>query len=543
MPDVLANEFLSFGDALFLYLEREGMPLNVASVCIFEGIVPLDDCRRFIESKLPVIPRYRQRILTPPFNIGFPSWEYDPEFDIRNHVREVSLRRGTEAELKAMAAKVLSANMDRRRPLWDFTMVRGLKGDRTAVIFRVHHSLADGISGVGLMSAIMDLDPAPPQLPNKKPRFHAPPPRDTATVLLDALSHWCLSAVERVLTAHSELLAVAQQAVAAAGKSPQEAEVHPAPGFNSNGAIPSLNELSRLLPEISAPIERLPFNVVCRGPQKFSWAEISLEEIKALKRAGGATVNDVALTVVASAMRRYAELHGVRTRGRSLRIVVPVSLRGRGKVSDLGNRITFVPVVLPLDLRHPGKLLAAIRERMALLKSARVAEFVGLAGTLLGTIPAPLQALAGPIASQLPLSVCNLICTNVPGPRQALHLLGHKMLSCYPYVPIGGEMGMNCAILTYNGVAYFGFTGDVHAIPDLECLPKFLRESFAELQQSFGIRPRRRNSPRRKTTPEAVPAPQSSPPQQEAAPEPAPAPAKPPTASEDQKVFRSAAGA
>ena len=133
MPHHRDNNHLSYGDALFLYLEREGMPLNVASVNVFEGIISLKACTRFIESKLPLIPRYLQRVVSPPFNIGLPDWEYDPEFDIRNHVREVTLEQGTEVEFKAVAGEILSQMMDRQRPLWDFTLVRGLKGDRTGV--------------------------------------------------------------------------------------------------------------------------------------------------------------------------------------------------------------------------------------------------------------------------------------------------------------------------------------------------------------------------------------------------------------------------
>jgi hypothetical protein len=86
------------------------------------------------------------------------------------------------------------------------------------------------------------------------------------------------------------------------------------------------------------------------------------------------------------------------------------------------------------------------------------------------------------VVSQLPLSLCNTICTNVPGPQVPLYLMGHKMLCWYPWVPIGGLMGINCAILTYNGTAFFGFTGDVHAAPDLKRLEKFVDESFAELR-------------------------------------------------------------
>jgi hypothetical protein len=128
------------------------------------------------------------------------------------------------------------------------------------------------------------------------------------------------------------------------------------------------------------------------------------------------------------------------------------------------------------------KLLAVVTERVEFLKRARAAEFVGLFGGLLATLPNAFWKNIGPVVSQLPLSLCNTICTNVPGPQVPLYLMGHKMLCWYPWVPIGGLMGINCAILTYNGTAFFGFTGDVHAAPDLKRLEKFVDESFAELR-------------------------------------------------------------
>ena len=124
MPKQQAVESLSWGDAIFLYLEREGAPLHIASVNIFEGRIPLTQCRRFIESKLRLIPRYRQRVVAAPFNIGLPTWEYDPNFDIRNHVREMKLKHGTMAELQAAASKILTRRMDRQHPLWDYTLSR-----------------------------------------------------------------------------------------------------------------------------------------------------------------------------------------------------------------------------------------------------------------------------------------------------------------------------------------------------------------------------------------------------------------------------------
>jgi diacylglycerol O-acyltransferase len=219
-------------------------------------------------------------------------------------------------------------------------------------------------------------------------------------------------------------------------------------------------------------------------------------EVKAIKNAFGVTVNDVFLTVLTSALRRYAELHRVGIRGRSLRIIVPINVRGGDDPTELGNRITFLPLNLPLDVRDPRKLIAVIQQKMGFFKNVRAAALVELAGTLAGTIPPALQAMAGPIASQLPLSVCNIICTNVPGPQNPVYLLGHRLKRWYPYVPIGGEMGINCAVVSYDGRAYFGFTGDVHAAPDVARLEEFMKASFAELKASIETQ----SAPKRKAT-------------------------------------------
>jgi diacylglycerol O-acyltransferase len=462
MPNNGANNSFSFGDALFLYVEREGQPLNIAGVSVFEGEIKRKDCVAFIESRLPLIPRYRQRAVFPPFDLGLPKWEFDPHFDIRNHIHQVKLKHGTEQELKELAGKIVSTRLDRQRPLWDFTLAR-LQDGRTGIITRIHHCLADGIAGVGAMNFIMDTSPTPRPIPRKKQQTEAPArPKDTTAVILDGLAKSYLSLVKGALTLHSGLLNVAQEAVA-------------------NPAGPPA-EMIRLLSELAAPAEPLPFNMICRGPQKFAWTEVPLADIKAVKNSWGGTVNDVVLTTVTMAFGRYAEQRGVDLKGRSLRIVIPVNVRGNGNATELGNQISFVPVPVPLDIRDPQKLLAVVHERVEFLKRARAAEFVGLFGGFLSAFPSAFWANAGPVVSQLPLSLCNIICTNVPGPQVPLYLMGHKMLKWYPWVPIGGLMGINCAILTYNGTAYFGFTGDVHAAPDLEQLERFVDQSFAQFR-------------------------------------------------------------
>jgi diacylglycerol O-acyltransferase len=465
---------LSWGDAIFLYLEREGAPLHIASVNIFEGRIPLASCRRFIESKLPLIPRYRQRVVTAPFNIGLPTWEYDPEFDIRNHVRQIKLRHGTEAELQAAAGKLLTERMDRRHPLWDFTLFR-LQGNRTGILARVHHCLADGIAGVGIMNVLMDPTPIRHRLPRKPRPFQAPPPKDDLTLLLDGWVSTYADLMQRLLSAQEQTVTLAQKVVAAGGSWPA-------------------NEFLRLLPEIGAPTERLRFNVICRGPQKFIWAEVPLEDIKAIKNTWCGTVNDVVLALVTATIRRYLLAHGDPVSGRLFRMMVPVNVRNGADSHDLGNRISLLPVTIPLGIRNPRRLLTAVHKRMEFLKTAHIAEIVGVAGGLIGIVPTALQALAGPVAGQLPLTPFNLVCTNVPGPQFPLYLLGQKMLSWYPYVPIGGDMALNCAVLSYSGVTYFGFTGDSHAAPDLKRLGKFLQTSLAEMLKAAGCQQPRKTA-------------------------------------------------
>ncbi len=516
------SDRLSWGDTVFLNLEREGMPLNVASICVFEGEISFKDCARFIESKLPLIPRYLKRVVSAPFGLGLPTWEYDAEFELNRHVKEVKLTHGTETELKALAGKLFSKVMDRRHPLWDITVVRGLKGKRTALIFRLHHCMADGLAGVGIMNALMDSSPQAPRLPRKKLKFRVPAPPDPITSLSTGFVESYSDFVKRILSALTDLLSMAERAAAASS--------------NGSGATETdlpTSEFVSLFPELTALTERLRFNVLYKGPQKFAFTEISLPDIKAIRQKCGTSVNDVILAIVTATIRRYCELHGDSVKGKLLRIMVPVNLRGSLSAPELGNRISLVPVTIPLDIRAPLKLLAAAHKRAEFLKRVHAAELVSLAGGLIGMFPGSVQGLVGPLASRLPITPFNLVCTNVPGPQFPLYLLGHKMLHCYPYVPVGGEMAVNCAILTYNGTAYFGFSGDAQAAPDLRRMEKLLEESFAELRDAAKIgmpeeKPTRRGRKRKAVAAKPAPEPARAPadaPRREAkrAPEPAPA--------------------
>lgn len=488
MPDVNTPDCLSFGDTLFLHLERDSAPLHVASLCIFEGEISRELCIRYVESKLRAIPRFRQRVVLPPLGVGPATWQYADDFDVKQHVRGIRMKHATERELKDIVSKILSNPLRRDKPLWEFTVISGLK-DRTAILIRVHHCLADGISGVGVMSALLEQNAHPKPLPKRRINFENPPQQSAPAQMLDGMVTSFFQGIERLLTVDAGLLDLGRSVAGVAAAIAAGTE-------SKNSVTESDTDLGRILTEVVSPTVRLPFNTLCRGPQRFRWAEIPFDEIRAMKNASGATVNDVVLALLTLTIARYSELKSVTSSERLARIVVPVNLRANGSDPGLGNQITFLPVSIPLGL-SAREAIAAVHTRMGVLKQLHLAELVGLAGTLMGVMPQPAQEAMATFLSQLQISVCNFICTNVPGPQMPLYMHGRKMVACYPYVPIGGEMGMNCAVLTYDGVAHFGFTGDDKAIPDLDILPSLLTRSFEDLRRAvLGPRIQRKPRPR-----------------------------------------------
>lgn len=478
------HQRLSSVDAAFLYLERPEIPLAIASVSIFDGPIPFEPFVTSIERRLPLIPRYRQKVVMPPLNVGLPTWAPDPDFDIHRHIIPVRLGRpGGDAELEGLAGRILSQVMDRSRPLWDVHVVSGLKGGRGALIWRVHHALADGISGAGLLSVVLDVKPRAWRARRKEtggrraPAGYHPGPTGVISGAID-------SAVQGLAVAEKGFLGIVQSLLS---------------GHMQNG----LTDLRGLLPELAKSVERLPFNKPCGGERKFCWAEFDLDQAQAVRAALGGTLNDVILTVLTRALAQYVKLHGESAVNRFVRIVCPVSLRNGGHQGELGNQISFLPVALPLDVRSPVRLMRAVTKRMAIMKHAGAAGWVALLAACIAAMPAPLQALLwrGLPEIILPVSLFNMICTNVPGSPVPLYAIGRKMIASYPQVPTGWDLGVGCAVQSYDGKLCFGLIADAHAAPDVGRLRDFLCSAFDELRRAAGVTKKEAQRParRRKT--------------------------------------------
>jgi diacylglycerol O-acyltransferase len=469
---------LSSVDAAFLYLERKEIPLHIASVSTFDGRIPFEEFVAAIESKLHLIPRYRQVVVTPPFNLGPPHWEDDPAFDIRRHILRSRVRApGGEAELEAAASRILGQVMDRSKPLWDIHVLEGLKGGRGALIARVHHSLADGISGEALLKVMLgDTPESSFAIPKQKlPRRRQAAPNHS---LKAAIGNAVQGTVENLLTADAITVGLAEALL-------------------DDRMQKAIRGLRSLLPEFAASIERLPFNRQCTGDRKFCWAECSFAEVKAIREVAGGTVNDVILSVVTRAIARYVKLHKQTVTKRFIRVVCPVSMRRADDGQSMGNRITFLPVALPLYIRDPVEMLKAVALRMEIMKSAHVADLVALLASWLGAVPPALQSLFWSTIPDIPMPVplLNIICTNVPGSPVPLYAAGRRMIASYPHVPTGYELGVGCAVQSYDGKLFFGLTADAHVAADVGRLRDFIVEAFEQLCKATGIARTERGRP------------------------------------------------
>jgi diacylglycerol O-acyltransferase len=487
-PLVLKSR-LSPVDAAFLYLERKEIPLAIASIGIFDGPIPFEKFVANLEARLDLLPRYRQIAVPPPLNLGHPVWEDYPQFDIRRHVFRVRLPApGSDAQLQELAGRILSQVMDRRKPLWDVHLVEGLTGGRGALILRVHHSLADGVAGAGILKIILDPSPEGP-VPLPKPRRTRPKHTSPAThSLADAIGEALYSTLQSLIAAEACVLSMGQV-------------------LFSERAQKGLEGLSSLLPELAASSQRLPFNKPCGGERKISWAEADFACVKAIREALGGTVNDVILTIVSRAIARYVRLHGESVEGRFARIVCPVSVRQDGGES-MGNQISFLPVALPLGVRDPARNLAAVSRRTEIMKSAHTADLVALLASWIGATPPAVQAMfwsAIPLVP-LPVPLLNLICTNVPGSPVPLYSCGRRMLTSYPYVPTGYELGIGIAVQSYAGKLFFGFTADAKIVPDVDRLRQFVEDAFRQLCKAAGVKKRVPRKPRPASKPEPKPA-------------------------------------
>jgi WS/DGAT/MGAT family acyltransferase len=458
------SQRLSAQDASFLYFERKEAPLHIGSIGVFDGQISYDRFVDNIRAKLHLIPRYQQVAMPAPFNLGHPTWEWDQEFDLTRHVKQVVLNGASDDELYAKASELFAPMLERDKPLWELYVVNGLAGDRSALVSKVHHCLVDGVSGIELLMIMLDVSAEPPP-PVPAPLVEKTLPESPLLRLADALLDNLSDDINR-LAARRTL------------------------GVDIAGGETQVRSIGRALetavPYFQVPVARAPFNKPLKGGRSVGFSEFSFQEIRQIRQSAGGTVNDVVLTVLGGALGRYLELHGQTTEGRTARILTPVNVRRDEEKTALGNRVSMLLVEVPVGMSNPIERLQAITLRTEALKRQQVADGIETLSSILGGTPPLLQSLMGRLPTP-PNTVANMVCTNVPGPMIPLFCVGHRMLGHYPLVPIAWEMGVGLGVTSYNQKLYFGYMADEGACQDVQRLKEFTDQSFIELRAAAGV--------------------------------------------------------
>lgn len=452
-------------DAEFLHLEDGIAHMHIAGVSVFEGPAPsAEELEGLVRSKLHLIPRYRQRVRSVPLELGRPVWADDPDFDLAFHLRRLDLPApGDDAALSSVVAQLMSQPLDRDRPLWETVLVEGLPEDRWSLVFKIHHCMVDGVSGVGLLAVLLDLE-RDVTLPVPEPWTPAPEPSGAARVV-DAWAG---------LTGDAAALALR------------------VPGLLRDpvGSVRSLTHTGQGLLRFGRHLgSTAPLSIEGTiGPHR-SWAHssVSLADVKAIRQAFAGTLNDVVLAAVSGGYRELLLARGEDADAAVVRTLVPVSVRSERAEGVLDNRVSALLCELPVHLADPVERLAYVRATMADLKGSHMAE-AGEALTTLGALAPPMlmgtgSRLATRLMHQLPQRSVNTVTTNVPGPQFPLYCLGREMLEYRPYVPISHGVRVGTAILSYNGNLAFGVTGDRDTAPDVGLLASAIATGVDELGQ------------------------------------------------------------
>ncbi len=428
--------------------------MHVASTSIFEGPAPThEEFRDHIASRLHLVPRFRQKLRFVPLDQGRPVWVEDPHLNLDYHVRSTALPApGSDEQLRNLAARIFSQQLDRSKPLWELWLVEGLHDGRFAIIGKSHHALVDGVSGVDITTVLFDLDREPEEPPSPPPPWLARPEPTDFQLLQQALRERMTSPAEIV------------RGVRHAFRGPRKV-------LRGVGATTKMVGAG-----LSAPSS--VFNVEIGPHRRFAMTQADLDDLKRVKDAHGGTVNDVILSVVAGGLGRYLRARGHETEGVELRAMVPVSVRAADERGALGNRITAMMAPLPVGIEDPVERLRVVTAEMGDLKASGQAVGAEILTKLTDFAPTTIASQAARL--QPAQRFFNLVVTNVPGPQFPLYVLGRQMESIFPMVPLAHKQALCVGIMSYNGQVNFGLIGDYDAMADLESFALDLEEATVE---------------------------------------------------------------
>jgi diacylglycerol O-acyltransferase / wax synthase len=482
------SEHLTPLDATFLELEEadDSAHMHIGAIMVFDpqpggGSPSREALCRHLASRLAQLPRYGQRLSeTHTGGLSWPEWKDDPAFDLGRHVARAALPApGGDEELKEWASGFFSQRLDRHRPLWEMALVEGLANGRWALATKTHHCMVDGVGSVDVGHLLLDATPdAAPPAPSSPSSVsggsggHAPSSLD---VQRPTSIPWPTASSPLASLAHAWAGLLPVDTIVHAAQMGAHGVVHPRDALRS-----ARSALAMIVREELHAAPRTSLNGPIGTLRRFDVVRVPLADLREIKSSLGGTVNDVVLTVTASALRALLQSRGEALPADGLRAMVPMNVRAAGEHLALGNRVSSLFVELPVTEADPVRRYHETVTRSASVKSAgqqaagttAVIELAGLAPPIIHATIA--QAL---YATRL----FNLTITNVPGPQQTLYAFGAPLREIYPLVPLAAEHAVGVAVVSYDGVVFFGVVADRDAVPDLEVLMSVLGASVAKL--------------------------------------------------------------
>ena len=452
-------ERLSASDVSSLLAERGPIHVHVGGTLVLDGEPPgFDQLLEHVDARLPLVPRFRQRVMETPLGLTNPSWEDDVRFDLRWHVRHLALPgSGKPEQLRELIGQIMSEPLDFSRPLWQVYLIEGLERKRFAVLSKTHHALVDGVSAVDVGTILLDPNPEGTEMEIQAEQWDPDEP-SPEMLFIRAASDRIRGPLRAARKTAREALTMPKETASRVRRT--------AEGFAGLAAGGP-----------GAPSG--PLNVEIGRDRRVAWAQTELQALKDARAAvEDATVNDVILAVTTGALARFLRRRGDE-RPDHLVALVPVSIRRPDEELELGNRIATLLVRLPLGEPDPRRRLEILHEEMTRLKESEQAGAASLIIEASGWTPPTInRVLSGAMSRPL---TWNLVVSNVPGPQMTFYLLGRTLVEVYPFVPLSPQgHAVSVGVVSYDGSVFFGLAGDRDVVADLDDLAVDFDAALAE---------------------------------------------------------------
>ncbi len=449
-----AVEPLSAVDHAWLRMDDPTNLMIINGCLVLEQRLDLARLKALLERRLLPIRRFHQRVVR---RDGVPCWQADPGLDLDFHVVETELPApGDDAALREVVSELMSEPLAMDRPLWRFHLIEGYQGG-SVIMGRLHHCIGDGMALLLVLLSLTDraLSPeAVEELENPFADLFRRPPQNVET------------AKELAAQIMPDGIRLLEQTAAA---------------FQSLGpwktGLVSTGAFVRLVARPADPKTR--FKGELGVPKRVAWSEpVLVSDVREIGKALGGTINDVLVSAMTGGLRRYLDRHGEHAHGLSFRAAMPVNLRSLDRMSELGNRFGLIFLSLPLGEDDPVSRLAELRRRALALKRSAEPVVVYAILRLLGVVPLAVQNLVVKIFG----TKATAVMTNVPGPREVLHLAGTAIREIFFWVPQSGRLGLGISIISYAGHVRLGLASDAGLVPDPEVIVQGFHDELEELR-------------------------------------------------------------